>query len=157
MPRAAYLATLAGRLGPAKAHQKLLTKAGDIGTDAHHLVEWWLRTQIGAVAGPEPQVSEQSLWAFMSFQDWARSVSLKPILIERTVYSKAHGFAGTLDLLARVNGVLTEISVKTAKAIYPDNFMQSKGYVTALVEMGYLPPTGGSLILRLPKNVEDPG
>ena len=157
LPRAAYLATLTAKLGPAKAHQKALAKAGDIGTEAHQLVEWWLRTQIGAHAGPEPLVSEKALWAFMAFQDWAKSVALKPVLLERTVYSLVHGFAGTLDLLARINGVMTEVSMKTSKGIYPEFALQSCAYQTALVEMGYLPPAGGSLILRLPKTVEDPG
>ncbi len=156
LPRAAYLATLAARLGPAKAHQKLLAQAGDIGTEAHHLIEWQLRTAIGAEAGPKPVVSEAAQWSVFAFEDWAKSVNLKPVLTERTVYSKVHGFAGTLDLLARVNGVLTEVSIKTGKAIYAEAHLQSAAYVTALIEMGYLPPAGGSLILRLPKNLSDP-
>lgn len=156
MPRAAYLATLQARVGPAKTHQKLLTAAGDIGTGAHKLIEWTLRTAIGAEAGPKPVVADASLWAFMSFEDWWKSVDGKPVLIERTVVSKVHGFAGTLDLLARVNGVLTEVSIKTGKAVYSEAHLQSAAYQTALVEMGYLPPAGGSLILRLPKLVEDP-
>ena len=156
MPRDSYAATLAARLGPAKAHQKALAKAGDIGTDAHKKVEWWLRTQIGAAAGPEPGIRDAAEWAFMAFQDWARSVALKPVLIEKTVYSTRYGYAGTLDLLARVNGVLTEISLKTSKAIYGEAHLQSAAYQTALVEMGYALPAGGSLILRLPKVETDP-
>ncbi len=156
MPREAYLATLATRIGPAKAHQKLLAKAADIGSEAHRAIEWTLRTAIGAEAGPKPVISDPALWSVMAFEDWAKSVSLKPILLERTVYSKVHGFAGTLDILARVNGVATEVSIKTGKSIYAEAHLQSAAYVTALVEMGYLPPAGGSLIVRLPKNVEDP-
>jgi hypothetical protein len=156
MPRAAYLATLKEQLGPTKAHQKLLAKAGDIGTQAHDMIAWILRTAIGAVAGPKPVIADAAQWSVFAFEDWAKSVNFKPVLCERTVYSKVHGFAGTLDVLGRVNGVMTEISVKTSKGIYPDNFLQSAAYVTALVERGYLPPDGGSLILRLPKNVDDP-
>ncbi len=141
MPREAYLATLATRIGPAEAHRA---------------IEWTLRTAIGAEAGPKPVISDPALWSVMAFEDWAKSVSLKPILLERTVYSKVHGFAGTLDILARVNGVATEVSIKTGKSIYAEAHLQSAAYVTALVEMGYLPPAGGSLIVRLPKNVEDP-
>jgi hypothetical protein len=156
LPRAAYLATLAAKLGPAKAHQKALAKAADLGTEAHQKVEWWLRTQMGVEAGPEPNVRDQAEWAVMAFQDWARAVSLKVLLIERTVYSTVHGFAGTLDLLARVKGVPTCIDLKTSKAIYAESFLQSAAYQTALVEMGYLPPAGGGLIVRLPKIESDP-
>ncbi len=155
MPREAYLATLAARIGPTKASQKLLIAAGDIGTQAHKLIEWQLRTATGAAAGPKPVVSDAAQWSVFAFEDWWKRVDGKAVLIERTVYSKVHGFAGTLDLLARVNGVLTEVSIKTGKAIYGEAHIQSAAYVTALSEMGYLPPAGGSVIVRLPKVESD--
>lgn len=156
MPRASYVATLLARLGPANAHQKLLAKAGDIGTQTHKLIEWTMRTAIGADAGPKPVVSDAALWGFMAFEDWAKSVAFKPVLIERTVYSLTHGYAGTLDVLARVNGALTNVDFKTGKAVYPEAQLQSAAYQIALVEMGYLPPAGGGLIVRLPKVETDP-
>lgn len=155
MPRDAYLATLTSRLGQVKAHQKALAKAGDIGTQAHKLIEWTMRTALGADAGPKPQVSDQALWAFMAFEDWAKSVSLKPVLIEQTVYSKTHQYAGTMDLLGRVDGVLTLIDFKTGKGIYPESHLQSAAYQAALIEMGYVSPSAG-LIVRLPKVDSDP-
>lgn len=153
-PRSWYLTELHSRLGPAKAHQKALAKAGDIGTQAHKLIEWTLRTAIGAEAGPKPVVGDAALWAFMAFEDWAKSVALKPVLIERTVYSKALGYAGTMDVLARVNGVLRTVDFKTGKAIYPEAHLQSAAYRVAMVEMGYAPM--GGLIVRLPKVASDP-
>jgi hypothetical protein len=156
MPRSAYLAVLNARLGKTRAHQKLMKAAGDIGTEAHKMIEWTLRTAIGAEAGPKPVISDAAQWSVFAFEDWAKSVALKPILLERTVYSKVHGFAGTLDILARVEGVPTEVSIKTGKAVYSEAHLQSAAYVTALVEMGYLPPAGGSLIVRLPKIESDP-
>lgn len=156
MPREAYTATLLARLGSAKAHQKLLVKAGDIGTQIHKLIEWTLRTAISADAGPKPDVSDPALWAFMSFEDWAKSVSLKPVLIEQTVYSKMHQYAGTMDVLARVNGALTLLDFKSGKSVYDEAHLQSVAYQAALIEMGYLPPVGGGLIVRLPKVETDP-
>lgn len=155
MPRDAYLATLYARLGLVKAHQKELAKAGEIGTQIHKKIEWAMRTGIGADAGPEPTVSDKAEWGFMAFQDWAKSVSLKPVLIETTVYSKIHGFAGTMDLLGRVHGVLTLIDFKSGRAVYSESFLQSAAYSAALVEMGYVLPSA-ALIVRLPKNETDP-
>lgn len=155
MPRASYVATLLARLGQVKAHQKELAKAGEVGTQAHKLIEWTMRAAIGADAGPKPQVSDKALWATMAFEDWAKSVNLKPVLIEQTVFSRTHQFAGTMDLLARVNGVLTLIDFKTGKAVYPESFLQSVAYQTALIEMGYVTPAAG-LIVRLPKVETDP-
>jgi len=154
MPRAAYVATLAARIGPTKASQKQLTAAGDIGSATHKMIEWSLRQQLFADAGPEPVIPDQSLWGYMAWQDFARSVSLKPLLTERTVYSLTHGYAGTLDLLARVNGVVTTIELKTSKAIYPEAFLQACAYKVAMEEMGYAPQA--ALIVRLPKLLTDP-
>jgi hypothetical protein len=156
MPRAAYLATLTAQLSPAKAHQKELAKAADIGSATHKAIEHWLRTQIGAEAGPEPVIGEQSLWGLMSFQDWWKSVGGKVLLLERTIYSKTYGYAGTLDLLARVNGVITNIEIKSSRSLYPEHLLQAIAYEIALVGLGYLPPAGGSLLIRVPKNVDDP-
>jgi hypothetical protein len=156
LPRAAYLVTLDAKVGRERGHAKALKKAGDIGTEAHKLVEWTMRRAVGAEAGPEPIVSEPARLAFMAFEDWARAVALKPILIERVVYSTRYGYAGTIDILARVCGVITEVSLKTGKQIYLEAHLQSAAYVTALAEMGYLSPQGGSLIIRLPKTLEDP-
>jgi hypothetical protein len=155
MPRESYLATLTARLGLVKAHQKELAKAGEIGTQIHKMIEWMMRTAIGADAGPKPVISDKALWAVMAFEDFAKSVNLKPVVIEHTVYSKVHQYAGTMDLLARVNGVLTLLDFKSGKAVYPESFLQSAAYSVALEEMGFALPAS-ALILRLPKVDTDP-
>jgi hypothetical protein len=155
MPRESYVATLMTRLGTVKAHQKELAKAGEIGTQIHQYIEWFMRTAIGAEPGPEPKVCDNALWGFMAFQDWAKSVNLKPVLIEQTIYSKSYGYAGTMDLLARVNGTLTLVDFKSGKAVYPESFLQSAAYSVALGEMGYVLPAE-ALIVRLPKVDTDP-
>jgi hypothetical protein len=155
MPREAYVATLTARLGTVKAHQKALTKAGEIGSQIHHLIEWHLRTILGADAGPKPIVGDKALWGFMAFEDFAKSCHLKPVLIEKTVYSKTHGYAGTMDLLARVNGELVLLDIKSGKSVYPEAFLQASAYSVALEEMGYSLPAK-ALIIRVPKVDTDP-
>ena len=156
MSRATYIATLTGRLGKQKAHKRELEKAGEIGSQAHALIEWNLRQRLGQKVGPEPRVVDDAQWAFMAFQDWANSVNLEPIFIEQTVFSLKHGFAGTMDLLARVNGAVTLVDFKTGKAIYAEAFLQNVAYQAAMMEMGHSVPEGG-LIVRLPKVQTDPG
>ena len=155
MAKPVYLTTLQSRLGKTKAHQRELAKAGDIGTQVHTLIEWNLRRSLGHVVGPEPRVVDDATWAFMAWQDWAASVDLKPVHIEQTVWSAIHAFAGTMDLLAYVRGVLTLIDVKTGKAIYPEAHLQNIAYQVALAEMGHSTPKAG-LIVRLPKVQTDP-
>lgn len=155
MSRTTYVATLDGRIGKQKAHRKQLEKAGEIGSQVHELIEWNLRHRLGQKVGPEPHVVDDAQWAFMAFQDWANSVRLKPIFIEQTVFSKAHGYAGTMDVLAEVNGVPTLIDFKTGKAIYAEAFLQNIAYQVALEEMGHRKAEAG-VIVRLPKVQTDP-
>lgn len=155
MPRTAYLTTLQARIGKTKAHQRELAKAGEVGTQVHKLIEWNMRRTLKQEAGPEPRVVDDAQWAFMAWQDWANSVDLKPRFIEQTVFSRKHGYAGTMDLLAEVRGELKLIDFKTGKAIYAEAHLQNVAYQAALIEMGHLSPSGG-LIVRLPKIQSDP-
>lgn len=155
MPRTAYLTTLQARLGKVKAHKRELEKASEIGTQVHKLVEWKLRAQMGQSLGPEPRVVDDAQWAFMAWEDWAKSVNLQPKFIEQTVYSRVHGYAGTMDLLADVNGIETLIDFKTGKAIYAEAFLQNVAYQVALSEMGHGTVQAGAII-RLPKIQNDP-
>jgi PD-(D/E)XK nuclease superfamily len=146
---------LTNRLGTTKASQKELTRAGDIGTEVHALVEWTIRTELMQKAGPSPKIRDAAQWAFMAWEDWKRSVHLKPIAVEQVVYSTKYGYAGTLDLLAEVNGVLTVIDWKTGKAVYSEAHLQNAAYRQAIREMGHGDPKQG-IVVRLPKNTEDP-
>jgi hypothetical protein len=154
-PASWFASALAAKLGTVKAHQRTLEREGDIGDQAHKAIEWLLRTALGAEAGPKPVISAPALIAVTAFKAWAARVSLKPILIERIVYSKRHRYAGTLDLLARVDGVLTTIDFKTGKAVYAEAHLQAAAYAAALLEMGYREPAQ-SVIVRLPKVAGDP-
>lgn len=155
LSRTTYLATLDGRIGKQKAHRRELEKAGEIGTQVHSLIEWNLRKQLGQTVGPEPRVVDDARWALMAWQDWAQSVDLLPMYIEQKVFSRVHGYAGTMDLLAKVNGVDTLIDFKTGKAIYAEAFLQNVAYQVALSEMGHHAAAAG-MIVRLPKVQTDP-
>lgn len=155
LARTSYLTTLDARIGKTKAHQKELAKAGDIGTEVHALIEWRLRNDLGQATGPEPRVHDDAQWAFMAYEDWAKSVSLKPLFIEQMVFSRVHGYAGTMDLLAEVSGRRMLVDFKTGKAVYPEASLQNVAYQVALSEMGHGTSEGG-LIVRLPKVQTDP-
>ncbi len=155
MSRPTFLATLQGRIGKQKAHQKELAKAGEIGTQVHALIEWNIRQSLGQKVGPEPKVLDKAQWAFMSYQDWAQSVDLKPIFIEQMVFSRTHHYAGTMDLLAEVNGIVSLVDFKSGKAIYAEAHLQNVAYQVALKEMGHQSAVKG-FIVRLPKVETDP-
>ncbi len=155
MARAAWVLTMTNRLGKEKAAQKELAKASEIGSQVHALVEWTLRAQLMQEAGPSPRISDAAQWAFMAWEDWRKSVNLKPIAVEQVIWSETYGYAGTLDLLAEVNGVLTVLDWKTGKAVYSEAHLQNAAYRQAIREMGHGDPQQG-LIVRLPKVDTDP-
>jgi hypothetical protein len=138
-----------------KAHKKELQKAADIGSQVHALIEWTLRAELLYAAGPSPRITDKAQWAFMAWEDWKKSVHLKPIAIEQVVWSDAHGYAGTLDLLAEVNGELSVLDWKTGKAVYAESHLQNAAYRHAIREMGHGDPVRG-LVIRLPKTETDP-
>lgn len=155
MNRTAWLTSLQSRLGKEKAHKKELAKAGEIGSQVHAMIEWNLKKELCYKVGPSPMISDKAQWALMAWEDWRKKVNLKPIFIEQTVWSNEDSFAGTLDLLAEVEGKLTVLDWKTGKAIYPEAKLQNAAYRRAIREMKHGDPLQG-IIVRLPKVETDP-
>lgn len=154
MARLAYMTTLNQRIGTTKAHERVSQKALDAGSAAHSLIEWNLRRELGQKVGPEPRVSGESANAFAQYEAWRASVDLKPMAIEQTIWHSHDRYAGTLDLLARVDGRIAVIDFKTSSGIYDEYYLQVAAYGIALNWMGHGPAECG-YIVRLPKRVDD--
>jgi hypothetical protein len=148
------LAAVAEAVTGVKAADREKQKAAAIGTAVHAGIEWELRRQLGEDPGSEPRLPEAAAWAVESWKDWAQSVELEPVAIERTVYCLECGYAGTLDLYAQVKGVPTVLDWKSGKAIYPEAFLQNLAYRHAAAGAGLASSQG--LIVRLPKHLGDP-
>jgi hypothetical protein len=81
-------------------------------------------------------------------------VHLEPLALERVVYCEDCGYAGTMDLYARVKGVATVLDWKTGRAIYAEAFLQNVAYRHAAARLGM--PAAQGIIVRLPKRLDDP-
>src|SRR5215475_5183791 len=101
------LAAVAEAVTGVKAADREKQRAATIGTAVHAGIEWHLRRVLGDDPGPEPFLPDAAVWALESWKDWAKAVALKPLTIERAVYCVRCGYAGTLDLYARVKDRLT--------------------------------------------------
>jgi hypothetical protein len=144
-------------LGKERAHQKLMREAQTVGTAVHAWIEWQLKNELEVEGADEhqpptdhPVVAE----CLSKWKEWRESVNLKPLAVEQRLASQDYGFAGTLDLLAEVDGKVVVIDFKTSKAIYAESFLQNCAYRLALSESGV--STEGGLIVRLPKEESDP-
>lgn len=155
LDRMPFLAALESRLGSVKAHKRASAKACEIGSQAHAAIELQHRKAMGQATGPEPKLSDEAMWAFMAWEDWALNAGIKPVFIEQTIWSVSHRYAGTMDLLAWVNGHRTLVDYKTSKSVYPESKLQVAAYIRAMNEMGHGPITRGAIV-RLPKATTDP-
>jgi hypothetical protein len=148
------LSAVVAAVSGVKAADREKQRARTIGTAIHAGIEWQLRARLGEDAGPEPVLPDPAAWAVESWKDWAKSIALEPLAIERTVYCEACGYAGTLDLYARVERVPTILDWKNGKAIYPEAFLQNVAYRHAAARQGM--PSAQGLIVRVPKLLDDP-
>ena len=89
--------------------------------------------------------------AIDSFLEWTKENKVVFRLSEQKIYSREHGFAGTLDAEGMVNGKRTIIDFKTSNALYPEMFLQAAAYLKAREEETGKEYDGGIQILRLSK------
>lgn len=144
--RSAFIRTLQSRLREArKLERDDRSSAREIGTQLHALIDWAAKGRVGA----RPVATPAAECAFRSFESWAVSVRLEPVLSEHVVYSRRYSYAGTLDLVARVNGKLSLVDFKTSAALYPEYDLQATAYRVALREQRHI--VRDALIVRLPK------
>lgn len=147
----ARLAAGAGLHGIEHTWRFVRDEAGEHGTEVHALIEAHLRRLMGESAGqPEGEPSQAALDGYHRWCDWLTTVDLVPLAVEGRIYSAAHSYAGTFDLLAYLNGVLTLLDWKTSADCWPGHKLQSYAYRGALVEAGLPLPDG--CVVCIPKD-----
>lgn len=124
-------------------------QAGDIGTLAHAMVVAHLKGETADTSEYSPEMVSQAENAVLSFYTWLDQQTVEPILIEEQLVSEAHGYGGTLDLYARINGKAVLVDFKTSKAIYSEHVTQVSAYAQMLMENGH--DVDGAFILRIGK------
>lgn len=149
------LGEMAKALTGVKAADKKKQEAASIGSAAHAWIEWRTKRMLGKDIGPEPVIPDAAQWAVEAWKDWAKAVEFKPVMAERVVYCPTCCFAGTLDWVGFVRGVLTLGDYKTSKAVYAEAYLQNIAYRHALQSCEGVTVERG-LILRLPKVIDDP-
>ena len=139
--------------------------AADIGTALHHRVEAEMRAELGEMV-QVPDIAETVvdrdgnrtenpvMLAYLQYHKWRGQHDIEPMKAEVRVISRL-GYAGTVDLFAKVDGTMALIDYKTSKAIYPEYKIQVAAYRAAAAEEGMLDPDSPALIVRFPKLAGD--
>lgn len=149
-----FVSAVRARVGPARQHQRKLSKAADIGSSIHNMIQWTLKGELGEKQGPKPQMPEEAAWAFMAWKAWWAGARLVPVRIEQPVWTDR--YAGTVDLIARAeDGALEVWDWKSGKGIYESYHLQVAAYAAAASRFAGEPVLIGGIV-RVPKVVGDP-
>ncbi len=112
--------------------EAMKNKSAQEGTLVHDVIERLLTSQ----EVPIPDAVKPIVDAFREFRNQHDIVAHQ---IETKIFSKKHGYAGTIDVLAEVDGKLGILDIKTSYAIYRDYGIQTAAYVEALYELPSIP------------------
>jgi hypothetical protein len=116
-----------------KTGQTITQKSAEEGTLLHETIESILRKEPVII----PEAVKPAVTAFLDFYNQNELIAYK---IEERVVSKKHHYAGTMDVLAELNGKLGVLDIKTSMAIYRDYSIQTSAYIEALKEDPSMPP-----------------
>jgi len=105
-----------------------LQRAAEWGTSVHEAVEAILRGE-QAIPGARYQVSIDTFLQWR--KDYPFSVENPERDIEKRVCDTEYGYAGTIDLVAEVEGVVGIVDLKTSTAIYKEHSLQTAAYLQA--------------------------
>ena len=171
--REKFIAALVTTLGKEAQHKRSMGEAADIGTVVHNAIERKLLGEMG-LSVPEvkkfslnPEQKASARQAYEAFLEWKEKHKFRAIEIEKRLYSVKHRYAGTMDVLGEGNleneFIYNDLAVgdwKTSVSIYLSACLQISAYREACIELGLhdlsIRKLNG-LILRLPKNPDDPG
>lgn len=96
-------------------------KAADLGTSVHHAVE--------AIQGRDHEGWSEDVAPFMvSFLAWHDHFKPEILVSEGTIFNRAYDYAGTLDIIARIDGLNWLIDAKSGKGVYPEHALQIAAY-----------------------------
>ena len=95
--------------------------AADLGSAIHNIADRIVKRQEFSVS-PEQEPFVASYLRFIT--DWAPEFKL----VEAMVFSLTHRYAGTLDLVCKIDGETWLLDIKTGKGIYPDMALQLAAY-----------------------------
>lgn len=113
--------------------------AGDKGTKVHQAIN---RLVCGGTVGMEDSfenprtyqgepLTPEEYFCVMTFHEWFEKTRPEVIDAEYVVWNERYGYAGTVDLKVRIDGVVWIIDIKTSKQIWPSMEIQIAAYKRA--------------------------
>jgi hypothetical protein len=130
------------KLGADAARDRRATE----GVNVHNLLEQWMVSE----TVPNPADHPPEVHGYIqALARWVMAVQPQVLAVERLVYSRTYGYAGRVDLLARIDGTVTLVDLKTQPraGIYASAHIQAAMYALALEECGDEQPTAMRIVV----------
>ena len=140
---------------PGKPHREVATRAADIGSYAHDLIEHEVKgvsidEEYWEFLDPEQRAAADQ--CLSGFRRWVDGLRLTFIETELRLVSEKHQFGGMVDSIARTDGgALILPDWKTSKGLFPNMLSQIAGYGILVNETDIFGEVEEYHILRISK------
>lgn len=96
-------------------------KAANLGTMVHQVID--------SLSHGTPLFVEDDVVPYLaSFNDWLDHFKPEILVSEGTIFNRQYDYAGTLDIIARIDGLNWLIDIKSGKGVYPEHALQIAAY-----------------------------
>lgn len=115
----------------------ILAKAGKEGTQVHEAAEALIKgEEVTWMDDYGKAKYSQLVWGMIiKFYDFWKTVKPELIFTEEFTYSDTHKYAGTADLLVRINGEVWLLDIKTSNSLHRAYDMQLAAYAKSIEEV----------------------
>jgi hypothetical protein len=129
-----------------RRYRDVTAEAADIGTHVHRWAEQHAKGE-----NPPWPVNPQVRSGVEAYCAWLEAHHVEPIFVERKIYSQGYQYAGTVDLVAKIDGRLCVADFKTSSGLYDEMRLQLAAYQHAIWEETDM-DIEARYVLRFPKD-----
>lgn len=120
--------------------ESLKVSAGNKGSKIHQAIELLLTGEevkmdqklLNKETNAEEELTAEEYEAIMSFVDWYNDINPEIIGVEQVVFNDEYGYAGTVDLICKIDEQLWIVDFKTGQNIWAEYELQLSAYKQAL-------------------------
>lgn len=107
----------------------------EVGKAAHTMIAAHLKGLAPNIDDYTPAAVRMAEVPFSKYLEWAKGKKIEVIFADsKQLVSETYRYGGTVDLLARIDGIVTVLDFKTGKAIYDEMFFQVAAYAHLVEE-----------------------
>lgn len=117
-----------------QAHNRIKQEAADIGTEAHDWLSQYWKAKLDLEPPPNALEPGQVYNCITAVMAWVKLHEVKPLVIERPLYSRKLKITGTADFIGWVDGEMTVLDYKSTKQIWPEVALQMAPYAGMYTE-----------------------